>query len=94
MPLNKPAKDGNAGQVVTGFSENPLAFSKVVREQFDRPMPQTLGDVITSMQKSEERLSKRKMTFEEWWSCNRQYYERSTYQGMAEGIWKAAQENV
>lgn len=107
MPMKPPAKDGNAGQIVTSPS---AAVTSPVKEQFHRPsylptrnpenMPKTLADVVKQMEESEQRLLKKKMTFEEWFKIeldkqsNYMWYELNGQSDYFKKCWNAAQENV
>lgn len=81
--MNKPAHlSGTAGQIDNSKELDKLAY---------KSRPKTLGDVIDNVLVSEQQLSKKKLSFDDWWN---DAYTGSTEREYAEYIWKAAQENV
>lgn len=80
-----------------------------VKEQFHRPsylpvrnpenMPKTLGDVVKQMEESEQKLLKKKLSFEEWFRDNLYdenigVVENGIKRHSAKMAWNAAQENM
>lgn len=74
---------------------NP-AHKQPLKEQFDRPAMK-LSDVVENIERSEERLMKNKISFEDYLESIPEHewdhYKHAPVQ-LAELFWKAGQENV
>ena len=78
MPFSKSVMGRGIGRVTT----TPLGF-KV------QPSEKTLAEYIERKQDAE----RKKLTFEEWYSCRFPWGESPMPRSFIEEIWKAAQEN-
>lgn len=90
--LKPPAKNGNAGQIVTPIVTSPTAaVTRPIKEQFNRPA-MLLSDVVNNINMSEKNLITPKVLFHQWYTMNK-HLIMYDYEA-AHRIWNAAQENV